>query len=71
MFIVDSLLIRRLKKLTIIFPSECAMWRFFETSDLREFRLDSSKCTVTGRFFSAEIERAQKMKGIVEYRFCN
>jgi hypothetical protein len=64
MFIVESLFIRRLKKLTILFPSEFAMWRFFETSELREFKLDSAKCTVTGRFLSTEIERAKMMNAI-------
>jgi len=64
MFIVENFFIRRLKKLTILFPSEYALWRFFEISELREFKLDSSKCTVTGRFLSTEIERAKKMNAI-------
>jgi len=70
MFIVESLLNRRFKKLTIRFPSEVLMWRFFEMSELREFKLDSSNCTVTGRFLSIEIETAQRMKGIVQNRIC-
>jgi len=64
MFRVESLFIRRLKKLTILFPSEYAMWRFFETSELREFKLHSSKRTVTGRFLSTELERAKRMNAI-------
>ena len=66
MFIIENLLVRRLKKITISFPSEWAMWSFFETSKLREFKLDSSKRTVTGRFLSTEIERAQRMNGIIQ-----
>ena len=72
MSIVDSLLIKRIKKVTISFPSELAMWRFFETSNLREFRLDSSKRTVTGRFLPLEIEKAQKeMNAVLEEVRCN
>jgi hypothetical protein len=37
------------------------MWDFFESSEVKEFRLDSSKCSVTGRFLPFEIERAQKV----------
>jgi len=71
MFIIENLLVRRLKKLTIYFPSEWAMWNFFETSELRDFKLDSSKRTVTGRFLSTEIERAQRMNGIIQHFICN
>lgn len=59
----------RLKKVTLNFPSEGEMWRFFETSDVREFRLDSSNRTVTGRFLPMEIERAlTQMKATIN---CN
>jgi hypothetical protein len=72
MSIVDSLLKKHIKKVTISFPSELAMWQFFETSDLREFRLDSSKRTVTGRFLPLEIEKAQKeMNAVLEEVRCN
>jgi len=72
MLVVENLLTRRLKRVTINFPSTTAMWEFFETSELREFRLDSSKCSVTGRFLSLEIEKAQKeMKAIIEEANCN
>jgi len=71
MFIIENFLARRLKKLTIIFPSEWAMWSFFETSELREFKLDSSRRTVTGRFLSTEIERAQRMNGVIQNIICN
>jgi hypothetical protein len=72
MSIVESLLIKRVKKVTISFPSEGAMWLFFETSDLREFRLDSSKRAVTGRFLPLEIEKAQKeMNAVIEDVRCN
>ena len=60
MSVVNSLLTRRLKKVTISFPSATDMWDFFESSEIKEFRLDSSKCSVTGRFLPYEIERAQK-----------
>lgn len=61
-----------MKKVTIAFPSSGDMWRFFETSELREFRLDSSKCAVTGRFLPSEIEKAQKeMNALVEQVPCN
>lgn len=60
MSIVESLLSKRARKVTISFPTVRAMWQFFETSELKEFRLDSSKCTVTGRFLPFEIEKARK-----------
>jgi hypothetical protein len=62
---VDSFLSGWIKKVTLNFPSEAEMWRFFETSDVREFRLDSSNCTVTGRFLPMEIERAQTQMNAV------
>jgi hypothetical protein len=61
MSVVNSLLARRWKKVTISFPSATTMWDFFESSEVKEFRLDSSKCSVTGRFLPFEIERAQKV----------
>ncbi|MGZ3939987.1 MAG: hypothetical protein ACXVLT_15465 [Flavisolibacter sp.] len=60
MSVVNSLLARRLKKVTISFPSATVMWDFFENSEIKEFRLDSSKCSVTGRFLPYEIEKARK-----------
>lgn len=67
MSVIDGFLTGRVKKVTLNFPSEYEMWRFFETSDLREFRLDSSKCTVTGRFLPLDIKKAQtKMKAIIK-----
>jgi hypothetical protein len=64
--VINNFLTGWLKKVTLNFPSETEMWRFFETSDLREFRLDSSNRTVTGRFLPLEIERAQtQMNAIV------
>jgi len=67
MSIVESLLSRRNKKVIINFPSAGAMWEFFESSDLKEFRLDSSRCSVSGRFHAIEIERARnEMKAVIE-----
>jgi len=67
MSIVESLLSRRTKKVVINFPTVGAMWEFFETSDLKEFRLDSSRCSVSGRFHAIEIERARKeMNAMIE-----
>ena len=66
MFVVENLLAKWIKKVTISFPSEGVMWLFFETCDLREFKLDSSKRSVTGRFLSTEIERAKRMNGIIQ-----
>ena len=60
MSFVECLLSRRNKKVVINFPSAGAMWEFFESSDLKEFRLDSSRCSVSGRFHAMEIERARK-----------
>lgn len=69
---LDSFFGKRVKKVTLNFPSEGEMWRFFETSDVREFRLDSSKRTVTGRFHYVEIERAQtQMNAIIKEINCN
>ena len=67
MSVIDGFLTRRVKKVTLNFPSEAEMWKFFETSDVREFRLDSSKCTVTGHFLPLEIKRAQnQMNAIIK-----
>lgn len=64
--IIDGFLTSRVKKVTLNFPTEAEMWRFFESSDVREFRLDSSKRTVTGRFLPLEIKRAQtQMNAII------
>jgi hypothetical protein len=62
---INSFLSGWIKKVTLNFPSEAEMWKFFETSDIREFRLDSSNCTVTGRFQPMEIERAQTQMNAV------
>jgi len=51
------------KKVTLIFPSAEALWEFFALSELREFRLESANCSVTGRFTDEEIAMAkEKMK---------
>jgi len=70
--LMNSLLIKREKKLTISFPSQGDLWRFFETSDLKAFRLDSSKRTLTGRFLSFDIEKAQReMNAVIQKAQCN
>jgi hypothetical protein len=70
--LINSFLTGWIKKVTLNFPSEAEMWRFFETSDIREFRLDSSNRTVTGRFMPMEIERAQtQMNAIIKEVNCN
>ena len=70
--LINSFLTGWVKKVTLNFPSEAEMWRFFETSDVREFRLDSSNRTVTGRFLPMEIERAQtQMNAIIKEVNCN
>lgn len=67
MSIVDGLLSRRTRKITLSFPTVMAMWEFFETSEVKEFRLDSSKCAVTGRFLPGEIEKAQsEMNAVID-----
>jgi len=67
MSIVESLLSRRNKKVVINFPNLGAMWEFFEISEVKEFRLDSSRCSVSGRFHAMEIERAKKeMNAVIE-----
>lgn len=65
MSVIDGFFTSRAKKITLNFPSEAEMWKFFETSDIREFRLDSSQCTVTARFFPAEIKRAQSQMNAI------
>lgn len=56
MLIVKSYL---MKKITLVFPSAKELWEFFAITGLREFRLDSINCSVTGRFSESEIEMAQ------------
>jgi len=48
------------KKTTLVFPSAKELWDFFKITDVKEFRLDSAKCSVTGRFLSEEIQIAQE-----------
>jgi hypothetical protein len=47
------------KKTTLVFPSSKELWDFFKMTEVREFRLDSAKCSVTGRFNSDEIQLAK------------
>lgn len=47
------------KKTTLVFPSSRELWDFFKITEVREFRLDSAKCSVTGRFNSDEIQLAK------------
>jgi hypothetical protein len=55
------------KKTTLIFPSPKELWDFFKFSDIKEFRLDSAKCSVTGRFVSEDIQLAtEKLRAKVE-----
>jgi len=48
------------KKTTLVFPSSKELWAFFKITEVKEFRLDSAKCSVTGRFLSEEIQIAQE-----------
>jgi hypothetical protein len=48
-----------IKKTTLVFPSSKELWEFFKITEVREFRLDSAKCSVTGRFNSDEIQLAK------------
>lgn len=68
---IDNFLTGRAKKVTLNFPSEGETWKFFEASDVREFRLESSKRIVTGHFLPVEIERAQtEMNAIIKEVNC-
>lgn len=49
-----------IKKTTLVFPSPKELWDFFKITEVREFRLDSAKCSVTGRFNSDEIQLAKE-----------
>lgn len=49
-----------IKKTTLVFPTAKELWEFFRITDVREFRLDSAKCSVTGRFNSDEIQVAKE-----------
>jgi len=54
------------KKVTLIFPSAEALWEFFAITELKEFRLESANCSVTGRFTEEEIAMAKgKMNAIL------
>jgi hypothetical protein len=48
------------KKTTLVFPSASELWDFFKMTDIKEFRLDSARCSVTGRFDSQEIQLAKE-----------
>jgi hypothetical protein len=55
------------KKTTLVFPSSKELWEFFRLTDVREFHLDSFKCSVTGRFLAEDIEVAkEKLKARIE-----
>jgi hypothetical protein len=49
-----------IKKTTLTFPSSKELWDFFKITEVKEFRLDSAKCSVTGRFNSEEIQLAKE-----------
>ena len=48
------------KKTTLVFPSSKELWDFFKLTEVKEFRLDSAKCSVTGRFQTEEIQLAKE-----------
>jgi hypothetical protein len=48
------------KKTTLVFPSPNELWDFFKITDIKEFRLDSARCSVTGRFDAQEIQLAKE-----------
>lgn len=48
------------KKVTLIFPSPEELWQFFAVTELKEFRLESANCSVTGRFTEEEIVMARE-----------
>ena len=55
------------KKTTLVFPSPKELWDFFKLSEIKEFRLDSAKCSVTGKFNPEEIGMAkEKLNARVE-----
>lgn len=54
------------KKTTLVFPSSKELWDFFKITEVKEFRLDSAKCSVTGRFNANEIQLAKNMLQAVE-----
>ena len=49
-----------IKKTTLVFPTSKELWEFFKLTEIREFRLDSAQCSVTGRFDHEEIEIAKE-----------
>lgn len=44
----------------MVFPSSKELWDFFKLTEVKEFRLDSAKCSVTGRFQTEEIQLAKE-----------
>lgn len=62
-YILNNLLVR---KITLVFPSSKELWDFFKLTEVREFHLDSAKCSVTGRFDSEEIQMAKEKLGATE-----
>ena len=48
------------KKVTLVFPSLKELWEFFAITELKEFRLESANCSVTGRFSEEEIAMAKE-----------
>ncbi len=64
--IVNNYLVERV---TLVFPSAKQMWEFFSITGLKEFRLDSATCSITGRFSQPEIEIAlTRLNAVVQMK---
>lgn len=54
--------------MTLIFPNDQKLWSFFATAEVAEFRIDSSKNTISGRFQQEDIELAKQKFGASELK---
>jgi hypothetical protein len=55
-------------KTTLIFPSDQKLWAFFARAEVSDFRIESSKNTITARLQRDDIELARNRFGAVELK---
>lgn len=58
-----SLLINTKPLKKLIFPDDQKLWRFFAITDAPQYRIESSKRVITGRFRRRELELARERFG--------
>ena len=58
-----------LKRTTLVFPTSQNLWTFFAMAEIKDFRIESSKCVFSGKLQRSDIEFAKRRFGANE--LCN